>query len=237
MSTEVASVNGVNIFIFENIEGLLSFINGKKTLLIAINAGKIHKATNDTRKLINNNIGYIDGVGALYAVRKKGYSQGVIITGCDLWLEIVKKQYADKSFYLIGAKQEVIEKAAGKLRIDFPGINIKNYRNGYISTEDEEELLVKDIVEKKPDIIFVGMGTPRQELLMQKLYVQYPALYQGIGGSFDIYAGVLKRAPKWFIDHNLEGIYRVFTNITVNRIRRMFSDILFVVKLFLGFYK
>jgi UDP-N-acetyl-D-mannosaminouronate:lipid I N-acetyl-D-mannosaminouronosyltransferase len=238
MPPDIVSVNGVNIFLFDQIEELLSFIDERKHgILIAINSGKIHKATDVTREIINKNIGYIDGVGALYAVRKKGQKKGIVITGCDLWIEIVKKYSRDKSFYLVGAKQDVIEKTVEKLEKEFPGINIKNYRNGYFYAEDETKILIEDIIAKKPDIIFVGMGSPKQEFLMQKINEQYPALYQGIGGSFDIYAGILKRAPKWLIDHRLEGFHRVFTDISIYRLKRMINDMLFVVKVFFGVYR
>jgi UDP-N-acetyl-D-mannosaminouronate:lipid I N-acetyl-D-mannosaminouronosyltransferase len=106
-----------------------------------------------------------------------------------------------------------------------------------LETEDEIMLLMEDIISRKPDVVFVGMGSPRQELLMEKLAEQYPALYQGVGGSFDVYAGVLKRAPKWLIDRNLGGVYRVFSDISLNRIKRLFSDILFIIKVFFYFYK
>jgi UDP-N-acetyl-D-mannosaminouronate:lipid I N-acetyl-D-mannosaminouronosyltransferase len=238
MPPDIVSVNGVNIFLFTQIEELLNFIDKKKRgILIAINSGKIHKATDVTREIINKNIGYIDGVGALYAVRGKGHKKAIVITGCDLWLEITKKYYRDKSFYLVGAKQDVIEKTVKKLGKEFPGIDIKNYRNGYLYAEDETKILIEDIIAKKPDIIFVGMGSPKQEFLMQKINEQYPALYQGVGGSFDIYTGALKRAPKWLIDHRLEGFYRVFTDISYYRLKRMINDILFVVKVFLGVYR
>jgi UDP-N-acetyl-D-mannosaminouronate:lipid I N-acetyl-D-mannosaminouronosyltransferase len=237
MKVDIASINGIDIFLFEKTEELLNYIDGKPVILVAINGGKLYKATDITREIINNNIGYIDGVGALYAVRKKGYKKAIVIPGCELWLEIVRRYYRGKSFYFVGAKQDVIDKVVEKLKEEFPGIDIKNHRNGYFSTENEKRLLIEDIVKRRPDIIFVGMGYPKQEYLIKELYNQYPALYQGVGGSFDIYAGVLKRAPRWFLDHKLEGTYRAFSNFSYIRMKRWLNDVIFVSKVFLGMYK
>jgi UDP-N-acetyl-D-mannosaminouronate:lipid I N-acetyl-D-mannosaminouronosyltransferase len=237
MKVNIVSINGINIFLFEKTEELLDYIDGKHGILVAINGGKIYKATGITREIINNNIGYIDGAGALYAVRKKGYKEGIIIPGCELWLEIVRRYYRDKSFYFVGAKKNVIDKVVEKLKGEFPGIKIKNYRDGYLFTENEKGLLMEDIVKRKPDIIFIGLGYPKQEFLMWELNNQYPALYQGVGGSFDIYAEVSKRAPQWFRDHKLEGPYRAFSNISNIIMKRLLNDAIFVSKVFLGMYK
>jgi UDP-N-acetyl-D-mannosaminouronate:lipid I N-acetyl-D-mannosaminouronosyltransferase len=237
MKVNIVSINGINIFLFEKTEELLNYIDGKHGILVAINGGKIYKATGITKEIINNNIGYIDGAGALYAVRKKGYKEGIIIPGCELWLEIVRRYYRDKSFYFVGAKKSVIDKVVEKLKGEFPGIEIKNYRDGYLFTENEKRLLIEDIVKRKPDVIFIGMGYPKQEYLMWELNNKYPALYQGVGGSFDIYAGVLKRAPQWFLDHKLEGPYRAFSNFSYSRMKRLLNDVIFVSKVFMGMYK
>ena len=109
----------------------------------------------------------------------------------------------------MGSKQEVIENTVQKLKQDFPGIQIVNYRNGYIQTEEEKQALLEDIAEKKPDVVFVAMGSPKQELLMEEMLERHPAIYQGLGGSFDVYTGNVKRAPKWWVDHNLEFAYRL----------------------------
>lgn len=90
---------------------------------------------------------------------------------------------------MVGSKQPVIEKTISRLKEDFPGIQITGYRNGYIQTETEQEELIEDIKTKQPDVIFVAMGSPKQELLMEKMYQAHPAIYQGLGGSFDVYTG------------------------------------------------
>ncbi len=225
-------INGVGIYPFVSVDELLNYIDGKKSILIAINAGKINRATNETREIINKGIGYADGRGAQYALRKHGFPDSIIIPGCELWLSIIEKNYnTDKSFYFVGGKEEVIEKTIEKLQSDYPGINILGYRNGYLS-ENEEEILINDISEKKPDFVFVAMGSPKQELLMCKMYQKHQAIYQGLGGSFDIYVGNLKRAPEWLRKRGLEGPYRVISDFNKARFKRFVNDFSFMVKVF-----
>ena len=103
----------------------------------------------------------------------------------------------------------MIEATVEKLKKEFEGIRIVNYRNGYLKTPEERKALIEDIAEKKPDVVFVAMGSPKQELLMEEMLERHPAIYQGLGGSFDVYTGAVKRAPKWWVDHNLEFAYRL----------------------------
>lgn len=202
-------LNGVKVYPFESFDNLLDFVNGRKGILVAINAEKILHATDQTRDIINRNIGYCDGYGAVMALKKHGYD-AVKIPGCELWLKIVKALYAEgKSFYLVGGKQEVIESTVAKLRHEYSGINISNYRNGYLQNDEDKQALLTDIALKKPDVVFVAMGSPKQELLMEEMSRKHPAIYQGLGGSFDVYTGTVERAPDWWVKHNLEWAYRL----------------------------
>jgi UDP-N-acetyl-D-mannosaminouronate:lipid I N-acetyl-D-mannosaminouronosyltransferase len=215
------------IYPFLNRSELLSYISDKKNILIAINAEKILKDNEKLTEIINNNIGYADGIGAVWALKKKGFSVEKI-PGVELWLDIVKKYSGSKSFYLIGSNDIVINETVKKLKIDYPDINIVNYRNGFLK-DGEKELLITDILEKKPDIIFAAMGTPKQEFLMNDIYTAYPALYMGLGGSFDVYCGLLKRAPKLFLKLKIEWLYRLLKEPT--RIVRQIHLIKFVLLL------
>lgn len=209
MQQERVDLRGVKVFPFASFQELLDYVSNQKGILVAINAEKILHATPQTRDIINRNIGYCDGAGAVMALKKKGYN-AVKLPGCELWLKIIANTYQEgKSFYLIGGKQEVIEATVEKLKKEFDGINIVNYRNGYIKTEEERKALIDDIAEKKPDVVFVAMGSPKQELLMEEMSERHKAIYQGLGGSFDVYTGRVKRAPKWWVDHNLEFAYRL----------------------------
>ena len=167
------------------------------------------------------------------ALKKHGYKGVVKIPGCELWLKIIAALYPEKkTFYLVGSKQEVIEQTVAKLRTEYLGIRIVNYRNGYIKTEEEKQELLDDIAEKKPDVVFVTMGSPKQELLMEEMYERHPAIYQGLGGSFDVYTGNVKRAPKWWVEHNLEFAYRLIKQ--PSRIKRQIHLVRFLLMVKLG---
>lgn len=231
MTDNRIELNGVKVHPFISHEELLSYVSQQKGILVAINAEKILHATEQTRSIINRNIGYCDGIGAVMALKKRGYHNVIKIPGCELWLKIISMTYQQgKTYYLVGGKQEVIDQTVKKLKDEFQGINIVNYRNGYIKTEEEKQELINDIAEKRPDVVFVAMGSPKQELLMEEMSQKHPAIYQGLGGSFDVYTGNVKRAPKWWVDHNLEWAYRLIKEPV--RIKRQIHLVkfLFLVK-------
>lgn len=206
---EPISLNGVKVYPFTSEQQLLDYVDENKGILVAINAEKILHATNQTRSIINRNLGYCDGAGAMMALKQKGIKDACKIPGCELWLKIVKHFYQEKTFYLVGGKQMVIDETVNKLKKDFPGICIVGYRNGYLKEVDDERRLIEDIADKKPDVVFVAMGSPKQELLMEKIQQRHQAIFQGLGGSFDVYTGHVQRAPKWWVEHNLEFAYRL----------------------------
>ncbi len=203
------SLNGVKIYPFTSFSNLMEYVEGQKGILVAINAEKILHATDETRAIINRNLGYCDGSGAVLALKQKGYKDACKIPGCELWLKIIEHFYKEKTFYLIGSKPQVIEETISKLKVEYPGIRIVGYRDGYIKTEEDKTALINDIAQKRPDVVFVAMGSPKQELLMEEIQKQHNAIFQGLGGSFDVYTGHVKRAPKWWVDHNLEFAYRL----------------------------
>ncbi len=233
MQDNRVSLRGVKVYPFTSFNQLLGFVTGRKGILVAINAEKILHATEQTRNIINRNIGYCDGIGAVIALKKHGYKDVIKLPGCELWLKIIAATYKDgKKFYLVGSKQEVIDKTVAQLKEDFPGIDIVNYRNGYIKTDEEKNALIADITEKKPDVVFVAMGSPKQELLMEEMFEQHQAIYQGLGGSFDVYTGNVKRAPKWWVDHNIEFAYRLVKQ--PSRIKRQIHLVRFLLLVKLG---
>ena len=203
------NLNGVNTFVPKSRRDLINYALENNKILVAINAEKILNATSQSRELINRNLGYPDGIGAVLALRKKGFKDSVKIPGCELWLDIIAHTFKDKSFYLVGGKQKVIERTVEKLKKEFSGINILNFRNGYIKNDKEKTDLIKDIKTLKPDVVFVAMGSPKQELLMEEMQKSHKATYQGLGGSFDVYIDLVKRAPKWILKSNLEWAYRL----------------------------
>ena len=203
------SLNGVEIFPFDSEQQLLHYVDTHKGILVAINAEKILHATEQTRAIINRNIGYCDGAGAQMALKQKGYTDSCKIPGCELWLKIITRFYKEKTFYLVGGKPQIVNETVEKLCSEYQDIRIVGYRNGYIKTDEEKRRLIDDIVEKKPDVVFVAMGSPKQELLMEEIQQRHRAIFQGLGGSFDVYTGHVQRAPKWWVEHNLEFAYRL----------------------------
>ena len=125
------SLNGVEIYPFDSEQSLLSFVNDNKGILVAINAEKILHATDQTRGIINRNIGYCDGAGAQMALKQKGFENACKIPGCELWLKIVAQFYREKTFYLIGGKPQIIEETVSKLRKEYAGIHIIGYAVDY----------------------------------------------------------------------------------------------------------
>lgn len=225
--------NGVKCYAFASFDDVINYIVGKRGLLVAINAEKILHATDETRGIINRNIGYSDGFGAVMALKKHGCKDAVKIPGCELWLKIVERLSKEgNSFFLVGSKQDVIEETVEKLKVDYPDINLVGFRNGYIKTEEEKQALLDTIALKKPDVVFVAMGSPKQELLMEEMQRRHPAIYQGLGGSFDVYTGHVDRAPKWWVDHNLEFAYRLIKQ--PSRIKRQIFLVKFLAQVELG---
>lgn len=220
--------NNVRCFAPASRKELMDYAFEQRSILVAVNAEKILHATEQSRAIINRNIGYPDGIGAVWALKKKGCNPVEKIPGCELWLDIVKEYHATKSFYLLGGTNEVIQETVDRLRKEFSGIHILSYKNGYFS-DDERRDLILDIAEKKPDIVFVAMGSPKQELLMEEMYRHHPAVYQGLGGSFDVYTNKVKRAPQWWVKNNLEWAYRLVKQ--PSRIKRQIHLIRFFLLL------
>ena len=224
-------INGIQIWGFDSRQQLINLAFETKKILVAINAEKIMHATDEIRRLVNNNIGYADGFGAVWALKKKGFRDAMKIPGCELWLDIVRSTFQNKTFYLVGGKQEIIDATVSKLHNEFPGIQIVNYHNGYLESIEKISLLIDDVAARKPDVVFVGMGSPKQELLMEQMQHRHAAVYQGLGGSFDVYTRFVKRAPGWWVRNNLEWAYRLVRQPA--RIKRQLFLVKFLILLLL----
>jgi UDP-N-acetyl-D-mannosaminouronate:lipid I N-acetyl-D-mannosaminouronosyltransferase len=209
---EKIKLSNTETYAFPSRDVFLNYIADKKKILVAMNAEKILKEDEKLQSIINENIGYPDGVGAVMALKEKGLD-AVKIPGSEFWLDIVGHFYKERTFYLLGSTQEVIDSTVRRLKEEFSDIHIVGYRDGFLDDAAKEELK-KTLKSEKPDIVFVAQGTPRQEYLMDELIKIHPALYMGLGGSFDIYSGTKKRAPKLFLDWHLEWLYRLLKEPT-----------------------
>ena len=228
--TPVKLRNGVQIYPFHSFDDIIDYAENRPGILVAVNAEKIIHATDQTRGIINRNVGYCDGTGAVKVMKQYGHKDAVKLPGCELWLKVAERAHkTGRSIYLVGSKQEVIEQVVERLNAEFPSIRIAGFRNGYLNSEEEKQQLIEDIVAQRPDVVFVAMGSPKQELLMEEILQRHPALYEGLGGSFDVYVGKVERAPKWWLDHNLEFAYRLLRQ--PSRIKRQIFLVNFYFKL------
>lgn len=158
-----------------------------------------------------------DGAGVVWAIKRHCNVKSDRIPGIDTMMYLCEEaKKRGWKVYLLGAKPDVIEKAARKLSEN--GVNIVGYHHGYF----EDQTPAKEIARLKPDLLFVGMGAPRQELwIYQHLKLPFK-LAMGVGGSFDVIAGVKKRAPKFFQKLRLEWFYR-WLNEPIARFRVPFD--------------
>lgn len=185
---------------------------GKPTQHVVINASKVNLMEDDSelRRIVNScPLINADGASIVWAAKKLGVPLKERVTGCDLFQELIKVAF-EKGYkiYLFGAKEEVVTKVKAIYEERYPGIQIVGYRNGYF-TEDDEPEIVKNMAESGADMMFVAFSSPKKEYWVNKYLEQLNIPFvMGVGGSFDIVAGVTERAPQWFQDHGLEWFYR-----------------------------
>ncbi|MFD2368410.1 WecB/TagA/CpsF family glycosyltransferase [Brevibacillus sp. GCM10020057] len=166
----------------------------------------------DFRSIVEQAYVVPDGIGIVYAAKWTNQPIYERVTGVEL-LEALMAE-ADRRrwrVYLLGAHPDVIRLAAEKLTERYPGAGVVGYRDGYFR-QDEEEQIVKEIAGKRPHLLFVALGAPRQEYWMAKYRDQLNAsLMMGVGGSFDVISGKVKRAPAMWQKLHLEWFYRLLS--------------------------
>ncbi|ABB14221.1 WecB/TagA/CpsF family glycosyltransferase [Carboxydothermus hydrogenoformans] len=182
----------------------------RKAHIITINPEMIYAALNnpDLKQLVlNADLILPDGVGIVLAGKIKGQSFKERVPGIELVEGVIRKK-DNLKVYLIGAKPGVAEKAAIKLLEFNNTVEIVGIENGYF-TNDEEK--IEQIIKGNPELVLVGMGFPRQEIFIRNLLAKSPEpmVAVGIGGSFDVWAGVTKRAPKFMQKAGLEWLWRL----------------------------
>ena len=207
----------------ETIELVEKYVKTKTPLhLMGVNADKINEVNeNELMKKIVNSCGIInaDGASVVLASKHLGMPLPERVAGIDLMQDLVKLS-ADKgySIYLLGAKQEVVEKTAEVLKERHSKLNIVGIHNGYFK-EDYWKEISKELKKKKPDFVFVGITSPMKEYLIEFLQNDgNKCVFMGVGGSFDVISGNIPRAPKWMQKCNLEWLFRV-----IQEPRRLFK--------------
>ncbi len=149
-----------------------------------------------------------DGVGVVKGARMLGTPLKEKVPGIEFAAGLMERMAAEGlSLYLLGAKPGVAEAAGERLAAKYPGLKIAGTHDGYFQ---EDGPVVEAIRQSGADCVFVCLGAPKQELWMYKRGRDTGArLLCGLGGSLDVFAGVVERAPKFWSDHGLEWFYRL----------------------------
>ena len=151
-----------------------------------------------------------DGAGTVWAGNYLGYRIPERVAGSDLYLRLLEEA-AKKNFpvYFFGGKPGIAEEAAAEGRRRWPGLMVAGCRNGYFSADEEPEI-IEGINQSGAAMLFAALGAPKQEKWLAKYRTLLnPDLLMGIGGSFDVLAGKVQRAPKWMQDAKLEWLFRL----------------------------
>ena len=216
MMTERVNILGVQVdavTMSQAVERVINLIGmGKPSMVATANAEMLLNATHDAelKKILNAaSLVVPDGAGTVWAARHLGKQMPERVAGFDLVQELMKIAPAhDFKFFLFGAAPGIADKAKLKAETLYPGIKIVGTRNGYFKAEDELDIIAQ-IKSSRPDILLAALGVPKQEkwLFKHKDELKIPVSI-GVGGTFDVMAGVVKRAPLWMQKARLEWLFR-----------------------------
>ena len=187
--------------------------DGRFAHLIGVNADKLLQMRDDAEmdacvrrcEVVN-----ADGASMVMAANKLGVSLPERVAGIDLMWELCAlAEREGHRVYLLGAKAEVVEKTAAVLAGKYPGMTICGYRDGYFGN-DEFDAVIAEVEATKPDIVFVGITSPKKERLIERFReLGAKGAFVGVGGSFDVVSGNIPRAPMWMQRANLEWLFRM----------------------------
>ena len=162
-------------------------------------------------KLLNSSdILTADGIGVVYASKIVKNPIGERAAGYDIACRTLEK-LSEKggTLYLFGSKPGVAETAGANIMKKYPGVKVVGYSDGYFN-EEKEKTIIANINRYAPDLLFVCLGAPKQEKWIAAHKAELKAkVCLGIGGSIDVFAGTVKRAPEFFTKHGIEWLYRL----------------------------
>jgi N-acetylglucosaminyldiphosphoundecaprenol N-acetyl-beta-D-mannosaminyltransferase len=186
---------------------------GEKKLILNMNAYGVTTYLKNKRyaEVINTaDIIYSDGWGPVFVSRFQEEKLKTRVNVGDYINEILDCiQKNGLSIYLLGGHSDQLEKTVNVIKKMYPMIKLSGHQHGYF-TKNAELKIVKDIKRKHPNIVFVGMGVPKQEFWISDNWKSLPsAVYMGVGAVFEYIAGK-KRAPIWMRENGLEWLYRLF---------------------------
>ncbi|MCB5225990.1 WecB/TagA/CpsF family glycosyltransferase [Alishewanella sp. 16-MA] len=207
-------VGPVKVSAFKDMTHLLQFIlpeQGESYAgsAIAINPEKVLTAMENSAIMSvieQADIRYADGIGVVKVMRRRLGRHVERIPGCELWQQLMSRAAKQQvPVFLVGAKPEVLTQTQAKLLAE--GVNVVGAIDGYFK---DEAALIAAIKHADAKIVSVAMGSPKQELLIQRIQAAHPhCFYMGVGGTYDVYTGNVKRAPALWCKLNLEWAYRL----------------------------
>lgn len=207
----------------------VNIISGNPEVLYSglYNKNLLKSFTNDESIIIP------DGVGTVITSKLLRRPVKEKIAGIEVMDEIIRYcNDNEKPIYLLGAKEETLRQCILNLKDKYKDLNIAGYHNGYFTLNDCQDI-IDHINQCKPFAIFVAMGCPRQETFIENYRKLIQCnVFMGVGGSFDVIAGNVNRAPKWMIRLGLEWLYRVSKEPW--RIKRLTSIPKFIFKALLS---
>jgi N-acetylglucosaminyldiphosphoundecaprenol N-acetyl-beta-D-mannosaminyltransferase len=180
---------------------------------VSINAAKLVKFQSDDvlrDAVVGCELITADGQSVVWASRILRQPLPQRVTGIDLMHALFEAARSHgHRVYLLGAREQILERAAAEVESTYPGISIVGRHHGYFGPEEEPEL-VASIAEARPDLLFVALETPAKELFLarnrERLGIPF---VMGVGGAFDVLAGLRRRAPRWMRQVGLEWLYRL----------------------------
>ena len=181
-------------------------------MVATANAEMLMRATHDEelRRILNASALVVpDGAGTVWAARHLGHAMPERVAGYDLAQELLRCAPAEgRRVYFFGSAPGVAEKAKAKAEQLYPGIKIVGVRDGFFSA-DMNDAIISDIRTARPDLLLVALGVPKQEKwIHEHLAALGVPVAIGVGGTLDVMAGVMKRAPRWMQKAKLEWLFR-----------------------------
>lgn len=214
MVCEVLGIPFNNVHFQEAAGLVLNYMDGNETKIVFTpNPEFIMCARKDKEffeALNNSNLNVADGIGVVMASEILGQPLCERVAGCDLINALFDKMKSSgKTVYFFGSAKGVAAGARQKMEKKYKGLQVVGTHDGYF-TPEEENIIIEEINELKPDLLLVGIGFPKQEKWIYKHKDELNAkVIMGIGGSLDVLNGNVKRAPAVFIKLNIEWLYRL----------------------------
>ncbi len=170
-----------------------------------------------------------DGIGIILALKLKKIELEQI-PGIELAAELIKNcEINGNTIALIGAKEEIIQRTAQLLKNEYKKLNICYTHNGYFTTDKENEI-IDNLIKQSPSFVLAALGAPKQEIFINKCRKKLPnTVFIGVGGAFDVWSGVIQRAPEIYRNLGLEWLYRTIKQ--PERFKRIYKTLpLFLFK-------